>query len=305
MHMLTRYQERDLTWIDMVAPTPAEVRALMQEFDVAPHVAQELLSASYKSKVERAGDIAYVILHFPTLRVGLNRRPEQEIDFIIGKKFLITARYENIDPLHTFAKAFEVGSLLGRNHAAHGGHLFASMVQNLYRSLSEECDVVRNRLEEIETRIFGGDERRMVFELSHVARALYDFSRALAPHREMLGSLEPAAARLWGQEFSYYLREVEGTRARVEHELMSLRDSLTELRATNDSLLNTKQNEIMKTLTVLAFVFLPLSFIAGLFGMNTVSTPIIGAHLDFWVIFGGMVVIATSCFVYFHHKDWL
>lgn len=303
--MLTRYQERDLTWIDMVAPTPAEVRALMNEFDIAPVVAQELLSASYKSKVERSGDSVYVILHFPTLRVGLNRRPEQEIDFIIGQKFLITARYENIDPLHTFAKAFEVGSLLGRSHSAHGGHLFAAMVQNLYRSLSEECDVVRNRLEEIETRIFGGDERRMVFELSYVARALYDFSRALGPHKEMLASLDPVAARMWGAEFAYYLREVEGVRVRVEHELMSLRDSLKELRATNDSLLNTKQNEIMKTLTVLAFVFLPLSFVAGVFGMNTQHNPIVGSAFDFWIIVAGMFLIAAGCFVYFRHKDWL
>ena len=303
--MLTRYQERDLTWIDMVAPTPAEVRALMQEFDIAPHVAQELLSTSYKSKVERAGEAVYVILHFPTLRGGLNRRPEQEIDFIIGKKFLITARYENIDPLHTFAKAFEVGTLLGRNHAAHGGHLFAGMVQNLYRSLSEECDLMRNRLEEIETRIFRGDERRMVFEISHVARALYDFSRALSPHKEMLGSLEPAAARLWGQEFAYYLREVEGTRARVEHELMSLRDSLKELRATNDSLLNTKQNEVMKTLTILAFVTFPLTLISSVFGMNTNYLPVVGAAGDFWIIIGIMVALATCFFIVFKRKGWL
>ncbi len=294
-----------MTWIDMVAPTPAEVRALMVEFDIAPHVAQELLSTSYKSKVERAGETVYVILHFPTLRGGLNRRPEQEIDFIIGKKFLITARYENIDPLHTFAKAFEVGTLLGRNHSAHGGHLFASMVQNLYRSLSEECDLVRHRLEEIETRIFKGDERRMVFEISHVARALYDFSRALGPHKEMIGSLEPAAARLWGQEFAYYLREVEGTRARVEHELMSLRDSLKELRATNDSLLNTKQNEVMKTLTILAFVTFPLTLISSVFGMNTNYLPVVGAAGDFWIIIGIMVALATCFFIVFKRKGWL
>lgn len=299
--MLTRYKERDLTWVDMVAPTPAEVRALMQEFELSPHVAQELLSASFKSKVERAGDTVYAILHFPTLRVGHNRRPEQEIDFIIGTKFLITARYENIDPLHAFAKAFEVGSLLGRTHAAHGGHLFAAMVQNLYRSLSEECDLVRARLEEIETRIFRGDERRMVFELSRVARALYDFSRALAPHKEMLGSLEPAAARLWGQEFSYYMREVEGTRGRVEHELKSLHDSLRELRVTNDSLLNTKQNDIMKTLTVLNFIFLPITFVAALFAMDTHNNP----TDNFWLILAGMCIITVSCVAFFRHRGWI
>lgn len=299
--MLTRYKERDLTWIDMVAPTPAEVRALMAEFGVEPHVAQELLSASYKSKVERTRESVYAILHFPTLRSGHGGRSEQEIDFIIGKKFLITARYENIDPLHTFAKAFEVGSLLGRTHAAHGGHLFSGMAQNLYRSLLEECDLMRAKLEEIETRVFSGDERRMVFELSRVARTLYDFSRALAPHKEMFASLEPTARQLWGQEFSYYLREVEGARARVEHELASLQGSLSELRQTNDSLLNTKQNDIMKTLTVLNFIFLPITFVAALFAMDTHNNP----TEDFWIIVGLMCIIAAACVVYFRRKGWL
>lgn len=277
----------------------------MQEFELSPQVAQELLSASYQSKAVRSGDMLYVILHFPTLRGGFNRRPEQEIDFIIGKKFLITARYENIDPLHTFAKAFEVGSLLGRNHAAHGGHLFAAMAQNLYRSLSEECGLVRGKLEEIEARIFKGDERRMVFELSHVARALYDFSRALEPHREMLSSLEPAGARLWGQEFSHYLKDVDGTRARVEHELASLRESLGELRLTNDSLLNTKQNEIMKILTIMAFVTFPLSLIASIFGMNTRYLPVVGMPGDFWIVIGIMLSLTVTFFIYFRHKGWL
>ena len=303
--MLTRHEERDLVWVDAVAPTPQEARALMDEFGFPSNVAQELLSASYKSKVERCADTAYVILHFPTLRGGHNRRPEQEIDFIIGKKFLITARYENIDPLHAFARAFEAGSLLGRAHASHGGHLFAGMAQKLYLSLIDECDLMRDRLEEIEARIFRGDERRMVFELSHVARALHDFSRALAPHREMLSSLEPAAARLWGPEFSYYLREVEGMRARVEHELASLRDSLSELRATNDSLLNTKQNETMKTLTILAFVTFPLTLVSSVFGMNASHMPLVGRAGDFWIIIGIMVSLAACFFVYFKYKDWI
>ena len=277
----------------------------MSEFGIEPKVAQELLSVSYKARVERSGDLLYAIFHFPTLRVGLNRRPEQEVDFIVGKKFLITTRYENIDPLHTFAKAFEVRSLLGRPHASHGGHLFAAMAESIYKSLDSECELMHNRLEEIEARIFKGDERRMVFELSAVARVLYDFRRALAPHKEMLQSMEPAATRILGPEYGYYLREVEGSRAKVERTVESLRDSLTELRATNDSLLNTKQNEIMKTLTVLAFVFLPLSFVAGLFGMNTVNNPIIGSAYDFWVIFAGMVILAAGCFVYFKYKEWL
>lgn len=302
--MVTRYAQHSLTWIDLVAPAPAEVRALMREFDLDPLIAEELLTPSFKPKVERRGDAIFAVLHFPAPRLA-GVRAQQEIDFVIGKHYLITTRYENIDPLHSFAKAFEVSSVLGRGGATHGGHLFASMTKSLYDALGNECDLLHERLTDIEERIFGGDEKNMVIELSHAGRIIFDFNQSLLPHREMLSSLEANASRFFGPEFSYYVRGLIGSYERVLQTLSHLRDSLGELRATNDSLLNTKQNEIMKTLTVLAFVFLPLSFIAGLFGMNTLHNPIVGSPLDFWTIVGGMAVVAAGCFVYFKRKGWL
>lgn len=301
--MLTRYVQHKLTWIDLVAPSSSEVRQVMEEFTIDPAFAQELLCASYKPKVERGGDAIFLILHFPAPRGA--GRPQQEIDFIIGKNFLITTRYENVGPLHTFAKAFEVDSVLGRPGAAHGGHLFVAMAETLYGALVSECHSLRRTLEDIEERIFKGDERGMVIVLSQVGRVIHDFRQALIPHKEMLSSLEPVAARLFGPEFSYYVRNVEGAFGRVEQTLTNLRDSLFEMRETNNSLLSTKQNEIMRTFTVLAFIFLPLSFVAGLFGMNTEHNPIAGSPGDFWVVFGMMVALAVGFFVFFKRKGWL
>jgi magnesium transporter len=236
---------------------------------------------------------------------GAAQRPEAEIDFVVGKHFLITTRYENIDPLHSFAKAFEVNAVLGRGGATHGGHLFVSMTPNLYEALGNECDNVRRHLQDIEDNIFSGDERQMVVALSQTGRVIHDFRQSLAPHREMLGSLEPTATRFFGAEFSYYARELAGAYERVERTLENLHEALDELRATNDSLLNTKQNEIMKTLTVLAFLFLPLTFITGLFGMNTVNDPFIGSAHDFWILSGVMALFALCFFIYFKKKGWL
>lgn len=308
--MLTRYAQHNLTWVDLVTPTPSEVRALMKEFDLDPLVAEELLVPSFKPKVERRGDSIYIILHFPALRSGVpqggaSQRPEQEIDFIVGKHFLITTRYETIDPLHSFAKAFEVNSVLGRGGATHGGHLFAAMARKLYEALGQECDNVHRHLQDIEERIFNGDERHMVIELSHTGRTIHDFRQALLPHKEMLDSLEPVAARFFGSEFSYYSRELLGAYQRVERSLSNLYDSLLELRATNDSLLSTKQNEVMKTLTVLAFLFLPLTFIGQIFGMSLDSIPLMHAAGGFWIIVGVMGILALTCLVYFKKRGWL
>ncbi len=302
--MLTRYSRAEVTWIDCVTPTPPEVRALMQEFGIDPSIAEELILPSYRPKVDRRGDVIYVVLHFPLLRTS-HRHPGQEIDFIIGRRFLITTRYESIDPLHSFAKAFEVESVLGSPGVSHGGHLFVAMVQNLYRALGEECDVLDQRLREIEEHIFNGDERRMVTQLSQEGRIIHDFRQALGPHGEMLGSFDSAGAKYFGVEFSYHVRPLLESYRRVERRIENLRDSLNELRETNNSLLSTKQNEIMKTLTIVASVIFPLTLISSIFGMNTKYLPVVGMQYDFWVVIGIMALLTCSLFLYFKKKKWL
>jgi magnesium transporter len=277
----------------------------MDEFDIDPSFANELLTSSYKPKVERRGELIYLILHFPLLR-GMGKVPEEEIDFLIGKNFLITARYAQSDPLHSFAKAFEVNSVLGHNTAAlHGGHLFAAMARNLYRALATECDVLERHLGDIEEHIFNADERSMVVRLSQTGRIIHDFRQRLIPHKEMLTSLEPQATKMFGPEFLYYIRAVEGDYERVRTILENLREALIELRETNNSLLSTKQNETIKTFTVIAFFFLPLTFIAALFSMHTIDTPLINTPGGFWIVLSIMALLAGIFFVYFKRKGWL
>jgi magnesium transporter len=85
----------------------------------------------------------------------------------------------------------------------------------------------------------------------------------------------------------------------------SSRASLLELRETNNSLLTTKQNELMKTFTIMAFLMLPLSLIAGVFGMNAEHMPIIGNAFDFWIVLGCMLAVVVVFFAFFKYKRWL
>ncbi len=302
--MITRYAQRNLTWVDLVAPSAQEVRSIMSEFELDPVLAEELTSPSPKSKAERRGQLLYLVLHFPALR-ALNSRPEQEIDFIIGKNFLITTRYSNIDPLHSFAKAFEVNSVLHRSGAEHGGHLFVGMARDLYHSLLIECDRLHERLDGVEDKIFAGREREMVAQISINGRMIHDFRRTLEPHKLMLESLEPHGERIFGAGFSYHTRALLGEYERVRHTLEYLREWLSELRETNNSLLSTKQNDIMKNLTIMAFVTFPLSLMVGLFAIDAHSNPILNLEYGFWIILG-ILLVSSVCFItFFKYKKWL
>lgn len=305
--MITKHTHKKLTWIDIENPSHGEIQSLADEYGINPLVANELLSPTLRPKVELHHNLIYLILHFPFFaRSPGQNNTDQEIDFVIGKNFLITTHYKRIDSLYEFSKAFEVNSILDKSNLGdHAGFLFFYLARQLYKSLEEELDSVTTDLKDIESRIFHGEEKQMVFEISKVNRNLLNFRQATRPHQEVLMSFEVAGKKFFGEDFSYYLHAISGEYYKISNILESNRETLLGLRDTNDALLTTKTNEVMKTLTVMAFVTFPLMLISSIFGMNTQTLPVVGMSNDFWVILSGMGLATIFMFIFFKHKKWI
>lgn len=303
--MIKKYTYDGLTWVDLESPSFEEVRTIMDEYSIDPLVAEELVKPTLRPKVDLYSNFIYLILHFPAFRHDHTERNDQEIDFIIGKKVLITARYDNIDSLNTFSKQFEVNSILDKEKiGTHAGFIFFHMMRSLYHSLSDELALLRDELKTIEDNIFKGRERDMVKDLSNINRELLNFKEAVSVHKDVLNSFEAAGKKFFGESFDYHLRGIIGEYYKVQGAIDSSREYLNELRNTNDSLLSTKQNETMKELTVVAFVFMPLSFIAAILGMS-MEVPIIHSTSDFWNVLWAMVILGIALFGFFKYKKIL
>ena len=303
--MLARYEHAGLTWIDLESPTREEVRDIAVEFGIETLVAEELLLPAIKPRAEFHKDYAYVVLHFPALHHS-HKTHEQEIDFVIGKNFLITTRYDTIDPLHKFSKVFEVNTILDKSEIGdHAGFLFFYMMRKLYRAIEYEIEYVRQELARIEESTFSGREVQMVAAISRTARDLLNLRQTIEPHRELLHDLEESGVKFFGEPFAPYLRGISNEYYRVHNHIMRHTEFLHELRETNNSLLSTKQNETMKRFTILAFTTFPMTLVAAIFSMDTKYTPIVGHPYGFWIIVGGMTCCMAGMFAYFTFKKWL
>lgn len=305
--MISRYTYKDLVWIDVQSPTQDEVRGLMEEFNVHPLAADELLTPTLRPKVDLYPDFIYLILHFPVISHKHEGGKEQEIDFIVGKNFLITTHYDLIDPLHEFSKVFEVNSILERSNIGnHAGFILFYIMKELYKMLDRELDHINHDFIDIEAKIFAGKERDMVNAISHLNRDLLNFRQTLRPHKEVLESFEIAGTKFFGQDFSYYLRTIVGEHYKISAILDGHRETLLELRETNDSLLTTKTNDIVKTLTVTTFIMLPLTLMASLFGMNAVNIPLVTRPNGFWLVVVLMACTMSGFYIYFKFfKKWM
>jgi magnesium transporter len=304
--MITRYIHGEITWVDVESPTKEEVQTLAHEFNLHPLVASELHAPSMRPKVDMYGEALYLILHFPALRHTHTKGGRQEIDFIIGKKYLLTVHYDTIDTMHKFSKEFEVNSLLDKHKIGdHAGFLFFYMIKKLYRSLEHELESIETRLRTAESKVFKGEEDKMVEVLSKINRDLLDFKQAIRPHAEVLKAFETISIKFFGDEFTFYVRSIFGEYYKVANMLESHKEMLVDLRETNDSLLTTKTSLIMKRLTFVSFATFPPMLIAGIFGMNATHTPLMGGANDFLWIMGIMLLITSSIIGFFFYKKWL
>ncbi|MDO8552215.1 MAG: CorA family divalent cation transporter [bacterium] len=302
--MRTDYKHNGIMWIDLESPTKEEVSGIVDQFGVSTMVAEELLVPSMKPRTEFYDSYVYVVLHFPSLRRS-HRPIEQEIDFIVGRDFIITTHYDIVDPLHKFSKVFEVNSLLDKsNMGNHAGFFFFYMLKKLYKGVEYEVERVRHHLSTIEGDIFTGHEAGMVEVISRAARDLLNLRQIIEPHREVLRTIEAEGARLFGEDFMPYLRALSNDYYRVHNHVMRNTESLHELRETNNSLLSTKENETMRVLTIMALLTFPLSLLVAIMEIDSVYNPIKGQPYDFWIVVGIVLLLGSSMIAYFKHRKW-
>ena len=180
------------------------------------------------------------------------------------------------------------------------------MMREFYRKSLAELEELTETIKNIEEQIFESHEVSTVKRISTTSRKLLDFKQSIRFHGEVLHSYESASKRLFGDEYTYYAELITSEYRKVNSILESHRDVLAELQRTNDSLLSTKSNEIMKNFTIMTFVMLPLTLITGIFGMNTVSDLIFIKSIDdFFFIIGAMTLMGIVLFLFFKFRRWL
>jgi magnesium transporter len=252
-------------------------------------------------------DYLYLILHFPAADPTGGAK-NQEIDFIVGRHFLITTRYEAIEPIHSLHKLFEAEELLG----AHSHHqlsvdaLLERVMRKLYGALRDEVETIGRRLERIEKDIFGGKERETVRVISEVNRVLLRFDTTIGRHAESLSSLlsELSLPSFFGKQFMSRAAKIDAEREHVASLIASYRDVARDLRETNDSLLSASQNEVMKTLTVITIIILPVTLLSSLFQLNAPDRPLADNPHAFLIIFLLSVALAMLLVWFSKFKRW-
>jgi magnesium transporter len=265
--MIKTYTCNGETWVDLDHGTPEEIHTLMDQYNIHPFVAKELSSITPKPRIEFHDEYIYCILHFPAWKhTHSEDNRNQEVDFIIGKETLITARYDTIDALHKLGKDLEVQEILDKgDEPKKPSHMiFVQMLRGLYASIFEELEYIEDTTENITKEIFQNKEREMVISISEVTRTLLEFKRVTDLHHEILEVLKVRGKEIFGDNFSKEMDAIILDYLKINTTIKSNLERLRELRETDSSLLTAKQNETIKKLTLVGAILFMVSIIIAL-----------------------------------------
>lgn len=293
-------------WFDVHKPTKEDVDKLVKSFNIHPLVAGDLINPSARSKADVFKNHIYLILHFPIYDHKESESDMFEVDFVIGKNFIITSHYKKQRILADLKKHFgEDVAKSEKDQVKTGGHLFYFILRSLYRSLETHLEKISYKLDDAEEKIFLDNPKDMVEYLAALNHNVLDFKHSLKRHGPILTSFNKVSSDLFGDKFQYYSHAISGEYEKIWNITEDNKEMVKDLQETNDSLLNTRSNEIMKNLTIMAFITFPLTLLASIFGMNTKFLPIVGMNNDFWIIMSIMIAGMALMLAWFRHKKWL
>jgi magnesium transporter len=294
-----------LRWINIERPRGLEQTWLEEHFDFHALDYEDVRSRNQRPKVDEYDDYLFIVLHFPRYDKVVSRLNAAEVDMFVGPDFLITIPNE---PLQTIDYLFErcrANEELREQLFSKGpGYLLYKIVDDCVDASFPMLGKIGNKLERIEEEIFTGEGDDVVRDISNAKQEIINFRKIVRPQRLAFRDLERNKARYIAEDLDIYFDDLIDGSERAWDMLENYKEVVEGLESTNESAIAHRTNETFRVLTAISLIFLPLTLIASVFGMNVPVPAEHGAHA-FWIIIGVMLAIVVAVAAFFRRRGWL
>jgi magnesium transporter len=281
-----------------------DVRLLEQMgnvFGLHPLTLEDILNTEQRPKSEDHGDYLYVVLKCFHENGGA-LVPEQ-VSIVLGTNWLISLQEKEGNLLDPVRDRLRNGK--GRLRKSGVDYLAHAILDGIVDSYFVILDNLGERIEDLEEVLVGRPSPETLLTIQTLKREMLLLRKSVWPLREMIGSLARSDSPLIREPSVIYFRDVYDHAVQVIDTIENYRDMLSGMLDIYLSTISNRMNEIMKVLTIIATVFMPLTFLAGVYGMNFKVMPELEWSWGYFALWGVMIVIAIFMLIYFRRKKWL
>lgn len=314
-------------WIDMESPTEEEVMRLQDVFDFHPLCIEDCMTYSNSPKLDEFDEYLFLVTHEPEVKIETGALERPEIDFFLGKNYLVSFHQYasravekiklNCDSeiIHHRSAKYRSTHSSSQNDLAmfrNSDFILQAILDNIVDNYFPMVDRWDDHINEVEERVLSARANRTVLnEIILIKRQLASFRRSISPQRDVVSKLIHTSNPAISKSSLFYFRDIYDHLIRVTEAIDAHRDAMSNVLDAYYSILSHQMNEnsnkinfIMQRLTIITTIFMPLTFIAGVYGMNFDNMPERRWTYGYFGVIMIMLIITLFMVYFFKKKKW-
>ena len=295
-----------LTWVNIEKPTERETEYLAQNYPFHPLDLDDCLSRIQRPKIDEYKDYLFLVFHFPVFNKEARATASSQVSVFIGKSYLITLHKGELKPLVKLFRECQIDEESRQENFSHGsGYLLYRIVDRLVDYCLPILNKIGDNIERTEDDIFATRGMpRAIEKISMLRRDVISFRRTIWPMRAVIGSLESKVRRFTDMDLSVYFGDMIDHVDKIWDGLDEYKEIIEGLNDTHDSLATNRTNEVIRMLTIIATILLPLTVVASIYGMN-VPLPFQNSAYSFVFVFIIWAVVVSGMLIFFRRQHWI
>ncbi|MGZ5487322.1 MAG: magnesium/cobalt transporter CorA [Candidatus Aminicenantales bacterium] len=293
-----------VTWINVDGVHDASViEKLGAYFEIHPLVLEDIMTTTQRPKTEDLGTAVYVVLRMIEFDEQSGGTSADQLSLILGPNYVLTFQEtpgDCLDPVRDRIRG-DKGRIrkLGPDYLAYA--VIDSVVDNYFFVLEK----LGERIDTLEEQLIAEPRRELLGEIHSLKREMIELRKSVWPLREVVSGLERSESPLIKESTGPFLRDLYDHAIQVIDTVESFREMLSSMVETYLSSLSNRMNEIMKVLTIISTIFIPITFLVGLYGMNFVHFPEIRWRWGYAFVWLLIISSVAGMFSFFRRKKWL
>lgn len=290
-------------WVDLESPSIPESLILSDTFAFHPLSVEDAMSARQYPKAEAYDGYLYIVLHGIAFQSGERCFGTQDVDFFLGPTYLVTVHSHGASSIAELREHCPRNpKILSEGPVA----LFHRIVDSMVDHYRPEMEQLEDRLDELEKQIFERPDPHLVRRILDEKRQVAFLRRIITPQRDVVARLARRDFADISSEMSFRFRDVYDHLVRIADDAFIFQDRITGMLDAHLSNVSNRLNEVMKVLTVVATIFMPLTLLTGVYGMNEAFPKFPGSDAaQFWWIVGIMIAVVAGMLAIFRRKHWI
>jgi len=316
---VARFSEREFASIADLSAAPDEgtmhwlnidglhddtvMRAAAERFELHTLVVEDILNTDHRPKLEEYQDSLFVVAKMLKADPNSAQLHVEQISFILRKGLLISFQERHGDVLEPVRERLRQG--LGRVRKSGTDYLLYALLDVIVDHYFVVLEEFGNRIEELETKVIARPGSEDLRAIQRLRGQLISITKHVTPMRELSGRLNTIQSPLIDKSTRRYLNDLQDHTVYISETIGTYRELLTSLENTYHAGVNLRMGQVMKLLTVISTIFIPLTFIVGVYGMNFHHMPELEWHYGYYGVMGFMALLSLGMLVWFKRKKWL